>query len=374
MVAFLVYYPKQPSGQFVTGFLYSNPYGMMVTELMAMSTARPSFVVSWPIHCGIMLGASALVLLLTVIVVRRAALRQAMGQPGFWSGRGKKTVMEGAGPVAAVRRVIGPPILWKERRALLGKGKIATAIGVLLTVGVLLFTYAMCAKEDMLKVPETHMAYIIIFTAVGILFTTVVPATCVTTERESRTWPLLLTTTISDGEILWGKLAGAIYRCLPAWMLLFGHVLVFTLIGTIHPLALLQLGILVAWLLLFLASSGLFFSLHFRHTTTAVVANMGLAAALWAVFPLLLGIVLATAGAGDDLLKLYVDTNPFLHAGIIAAATAHHGGLAAYSWMQGGITDATSATGWIVLTAILYAAGATIFILFARARLRVDPF
>jgi ABC-2 type transport system permease protein len=373
VVAFLVYYPKEPSVAFVTVFCHSNPYAVMVLEMEALSGGRMPVTVSWPLHCGIMAGASALVLFLAMIVVRKVALRQAMGQTGLWSRRSSVEPQNGTRG-AAVRRVVGPPVLWKERRALLGRHKIATILVMLAAVGLLLLTYELCQRAHMLKDQETHTAYVIIFTALGMLFTTVVPATCITTERESRTWPILLTTTVSDWNILSGKLLGVLWRCLPAWVLLFGHVLVFTLAGLIHPLALLQLVVLVAWILLFLASTGLYFSLRCRHTTTAVVANMALAAGVWGGMPLLLGIMVATLRGGEDLLKLCVDMNPFVHAGVIAAATSDHGRLASYSWMQAGISNATGATGWIVLNFLIYAAVASAFLLFARVRLRRNPF
>ena len=60
----------------------------------------------------------------------------------------------------------------------------------------------------MLKDYETHVAYTVIFLGVGLLFTMVLPATCITTERESQTWTLLLTTTIGTWEILGEQVRG----------------------------------------------------------------------------------------------------------------------------------------------------------------------
>jgi len=375
LVAFLAYYPTQPSPKFVDMLSYVNPYFIMTIESGALFAAAPPGVGNWPIHCVVMLGASALLLLLATIVVRKVALRQATGQTGLWRARGKGKAQGDSDAGGSVRRVVGPPVLWKERRMpVLGRRKIVAVIGILLLVGTLFLTYQLCAMLGALESRDTQTGYVIIFTGIGMLFTVIVPATCITSERESRAWPLLLTTTVSDWEILGSKFLGAVYRCLPAWALLFGHVTVFAIAGMIHPVALLQLGILVAWIVIFLSGTGLYFSTRFRHTTTAVIANMALAAGLWAIFPLLLGLILAVAKAGDGLLELYVDTNPFVHAGVIAAATSNQGRLAAYSWMQGGITDLAGATGWIVLTFIIYVALAVVFLLIARLRLRLNPF
>jgi ABC-type transport system involved in multi-copper enzyme maturation permease subunit len=350
---------------------YVNPYVMMFFATEALATARRVGSANWPAHCGIMLGASAPLLLGATVLVRRAALRQAVGQTrtGRWR-RSKGTTQN-----ERVRRVAGSPVFWKERRTpLLGRRRIVMIVLILLGLGLLLLTYALCAANRMLGDEETHAAYVIVFTALGMLFTVVVPATCITSEKESRAWPLLLTTTLGDWEIVWGKLRAAVWRCLPAWVPLFGHVVVFALAGMIHPVALVQLGILVAWILIFLSSTGLYFSTRFKHTTTAVIANMALAAGIWLVVPLLLGIMLAITGGGDDLLELNVDLNPFVHAGVIAGATAHRGGPGAYEWMQGGMSDVADATGWIVLNFVIYVVTGLVFVARARSRLRRNPF
>jgi len=71
-------------GKALTGALfYHNSFGVLLfkTEMMMsprMGGGMPFF--SWPLHCGIMLAASAVVLSASVIKVRKVALRQAIGQ------------------------------------------------------------------------------------------------------------------------------------------------------------------------------------------------------------------------------------------------------------------------------------------------------
>ncbi len=351
-----------------------NPYVIMVAGTETLFSATPPFPLRWAIHCGIMLGASALLALAAVILVRRAALRQAMGQTGLWSGRSPDESHERP-PECSVRRVVGPPVLWKERRgSLLGRRKSAAIIGIAVALALLFLTYGFCASENALDDDETHAAYIVIFVGLGMLFTVVLPATCITSEKESLTWPLLLTTTVGDWQILCGKFLGVLRRCLPVWLLLFGHLIVFTLAGMIHPIALIQMGILVAWTVIFLTSTGLYFSTRFKHTTTAVIANMALAAGLWAVLPVLLIIVLIVTHGDEDLLGLYMDTNPFVHAAVIATATARQGGITDYDWMQGGLSSVADATGWIVLNFIIYVTVGLVFVGRAGSRLRLNPF
>ena len=373
IVALLMMSSRSSAGRYMGLLSCTNPYVMMSVATDALFSARPTPFATWLLHCAVMLGASALLLLLAVIFVRKAALRQAVGA-SVLTRRGSSC--EDARTAApSIRRVVGPPVLWKERRVpLLGKRKVSQIVAAILIVGSLALTYGLCVKEHAIQERETHVAYTIVFLGAGLLFTMILPATCITTERESQTWPLLLTTTVGNGEILWSKFVGAMRRCLPAWFLLFGHVIVFVALGIIHPIAIVQVGILVAWLVLFLTSTGLYFSTRFRHTTTAVIANMGLAAALWAVFPLFLAILLQVARIRNGVIEPYMDMNPFVQAVVIMMATSHKGGLAPYEWMQGGMKSLPDAIGWIVLTFAVYVSVGLIFVARAASRLRLNPF
>jgi hypothetical protein len=134
---------------------------------------------------------------------------------------------------------------------------------------------------------------------------------------------LLLVTTVDDRAILLGKFAGMLRRCLPVWCVLFGHVIFFSLVDFIHPIAVIQIGILVVWVAVFLTGAGVYFSSCFRRTTTAVMMNFALAAVIWGILPLLMAIVVAITRDGRDLLGAYMDTNPFVHAFAIMVEGTH---------------------------------------------------
>jgi hypothetical protein len=95
---------------------------------------------------------------------------------------------------------------------------------------------------------------------------------------------------------------------------------------------------------------------------------------VWAIIPLLvLGIGLSTAAVGEDMLGVYLDMNPVVHAIVITMATTKGGGLASYNWIQGGIADVGQATGWILLNFVLYVVVGLAFIARAAARIRRNP-
>jgi len=192
------------------------------------------------------------------------------------------------------------------------------------------------------------------------LFTIVLPATSITTEVESRSWPVLLATPLDDKDILFGKFVGALRRCFPAWLLLFGHIIAFSLIGFIHPLAIIQTGILVIWIIVFLSGSGLYFSSRFKHTTTAVLMNFALVAAIWAILPLLMAIIASinTPFTRDahKLVNAYLDTNPFVHMGNIMIATAGKRAVVTgiYYWPGRGTMDVVDSTVWMLACMVGY--------------------
>ncbi|MHC4148323.1 MAG: ABC transporter permease subunit [Planctomycetota bacterium] len=303
-----------------------NPYAVLAfnTEIMMSPQATawtPTFY--WPLHCGIILAASAVLLSVAVNKVRVVALRQATGQLDTFRRRGRKrnkSSPEGAiseEPTGRIRRVNGSPAIWRELRTPMLRGrKVTTFIVVSVALIVLLISYLHFAAEGELDGCEVQTFYIFILGGLGTLFTIVLPATCITSEKESRSWPLLLATTLSDWQILFGKFLGVLRRCLPVWIFMFGHLILFTVGLYIHPIAVVHLTMLVAWVVVFLLGSGLYFSASLKHTTSAVVANFALALVLWAVIPLLLGLA-TTISHDDDALEAYVSTNPMVQAIVI---------------------------------------------------------
>jgi ABC-type transport system involved in multi-copper enzyme maturation permease subunit len=341
-----------------------NPYCSMFINTIAMVEPRSAAAMtfySWPLHCGIMLAASTLLLFVSMVIVRKVALSQATGQLDSSSGkRHSRRAAKGAGDrrqafAGAIRRVVGPPIIWKELRSpMFGRHKIRTFILASAFLILLSGTYYLCAKANVLEDEETHATYAIIFFGAGMLFTIVLPATSITTERESRSWPVLLATPLDDKDILLGKFIGALRRCFPAWLLLFGHLLAFCIVGFIHPLAIIQTVILVTWIAIFLSGSGLYFSSRFKHTTTAVLMNSALAVTIWAILPLLMAIIASinTPFTRDsrELVNIYLDTNPFVHMGNIMMATAGERSVmtGSYYWPGQGTMDATESTVWML--------------------------
>ncbi|MHC4498812.1 MAG: hypothetical protein ACYS21_06825, partial [Planctomycetota bacterium] len=110
-----------PQNILLTALVLPNPLvAMQFNTAMMMAPAMPGGMpfFSWPLHCAVMLGASALILARSVKVVRKVALRQATGQLDPFTKRRKRRKQvkssvqttsseESTGPI---RRVIGSPV------------------------------------------------------------------------------------------------------------------------------------------------------------------------------------------------------------------------------------------------------------------------
>ena len=203
------------------------------------------------------------------------------------------------------------------------------------------------------------------------LYTLVLPATCVTAEKESHAWPLLLTTTLKDHQIIRGKFLGILRRCLPVWFFLFAHLFYFCAIGVLAWAVLFQMTILVAWLTLFFCASGVYFSTRFKRTNTAVIMNFLLGLILWALIPFLL-VIAEIRSSGRDIVDYYCDFIPFAQAVVIIDGPRPFESLPSYNWPSRhlSVEDSYLIFGFSLL---LYLGLAAFFLWRACARLRRNP-
>ncbi|MEJ2647834.1 MAG: ABC transporter permease, partial [Sedimentisphaerales bacterium] len=335
---------------------------------------------SWQLNCAILGAASVTVLLISTVLVRRIALRQATGQLVF-AKRRKRNRLEKYGvpaqePYVKIRSVKDPPVIWKElRMPMLGRHKILAGITIFLVSSLLIFIYWLCARERALDDPDVHTMFVAVFLLLGIMFTVILTSTGITTEKEARSWPILLTTTLDDRQILFGKYIGTLRRLLPAWILLFAHVVVFSLDGIINPVAVVQITILVAWIVTFLFCTGVYFSSRFKHTTTAVIVNLIFAAAVWLFIPILLFLLdqFVHIRELDNYAETYMDTNPFLHAVVIINANTHASGTS-YDWASFQNATAFKSTIWMLTCLAGYTFVGLLFAWRAKCRFRKNIF
>ncbi len=279
-----------------TVFPFTHPGALLARCTEYMLSPRGSRFVSfaWMVPCLLFLLCSAWALRSSSVrLVRQVALRRAMGEPTFLTylrrtGPGVEPVESArASSTRHIRRVIGPPMIWKELVCSLSRRqRLAATLTVGLEIMLLFIAYTFVAVMAVMGYEGTHLLYVSIFLALAVLFTVVTSATLISTEREARTWPLLLMTPLRDRDILAGKFAGVARRCGPIWLPLMAYVVLFTLAHAFHPLAIPQILALSVSLFFFLGCTGLYLSSRTRRTTTAVTAHVVLIGGLWLVLPI----------------------------------------------------------------------------------------
>ncbi|HUT46015.1 MAG TPA: ABC transporter permease subunit [Sedimentisphaerales bacterium] len=379
--------------------LHVNPFGAMSinTAMMISPTAAAMLpaaltgvsIFYWPLHCMLMLGASALLIAMSVKVVRKVALRQAVGQIESFPNRmrakkSKKPSHRHAKQKelpGVIRRVTGSPVLWRELRAPMIQGAEGrnSIIGLAVAIIALLITYWAGINENYLDESFTQTCYMLMFTVIGSVFTIILSATSITSEKETRSWPILLATSMDDWHILLGKAIGVFRRCLPIWLLMAGHIFLFICMRYIHPIAFFYMPIFVTGLVVFLTGAGLYFSARFKRTTSAVIASFGLALFLWVVLPSVLGLV-SVFIHDYDVIDDLVSANPAAQITILMDGAGGsfnaRAGLSNlnFNWPDSSWRKVWPTTGLVLIYMLIYTSAGVLFGCRAKCRFRRNVF
>ena len=276
-----------------------NPYMLLAlsTEIMLHpGIGAPSCL--WPVHCGIMLAASSVVLFVSVLIVRKIALAQVSGFPNLLKRLLNPPVTDSVKETAPskssksggqIRRVTGSPVAWKELKSRVSsRERLVVAVIIGLELALIASMYLFPVVADVFGYFEAHMLYICIFMGLGLLSVAIFPAACITSEKEARTWPLLLVTTLSGWQILFGKFMGVLRRSMFVWLLLLIYIGLFWQVGYVNFSALVQIAVIIAGSVIFLCGTGFYFSSRYRRTSAAVIMNFLLMAIIWGAFPFLM--------------------------------------------------------------------------------------
>lgn len=263
---------------------YINPFIAMnsVTDQMV----NPSSVAirqSWLLHCAIMFGISTLLLTISMLCIRSVGRRQATGQAGILLTRKEKRLADGknkirAGSITGIKKiwpVKGPPIIWKEMIGSFGRtGGIKVVLKTVILVLLLFFAYGYCGYKNYLARNEVQLGFILVYFGLGLLRTATISATCITSEKEARTWPILLTTPLSGKYIASGKILGSCLKAWLFWLLLLTHIIVFSVIGYIHFAAFLPFILLFVSSAVLISSIGVFLSSCFKRSSISSAINL----------------------------------------------------------------------------------------------------
>jgi ABC-type transport system involved in multi-copper enzyme maturation permease subunit len=226
---------------------------------------------------------SALILLWAALRVRRVGLRQALGQDrsaARWEGFMRPKALSRRKESDPIRTVTGSPVLWRERQVHFGPSRFAALVAwTILAGGVGIVDFVGLYARGR-EAGGIFFGGCIMLFSMGIFITLIQAAPGLSAEKEGQTLPLLLSTPMPVGRIVYDKAVGAVRRMLPVWGLLAAHTLLFAVLGYAHPIVIFHLFLLAAGVILFFTGTGLFFAARVRRASTAVALNLGLAVAL----------------------------------------------------------------------------------------------
>jgi ABC-type transport system involved in multi-copper enzyme maturation permease subunit len=275
----LFYGPAWPWLEYAA--IHSNPFMVMAINMQQMYSAAATSTINLPLHIGILFAEGLFCFALSVFFIRRVGLRQATGEAGLFISRKlrrrsrSKSAHHTEENTGSIRPVIGPPIIWKEIRSAFFRYSRFKNILTCVIIGLLLIAgYGFCFIMGYFEIREVQVGIITGYFLLLLLRITSLSATSVTIEKESRTWPVLLTTPLNNSKIVFGKIFGSILRCWPLLILLFGHLIFFILIRCIHPIAIFHIAPLIVASCLFFSSTGVLFSVTLKRTSTASILNL----------------------------------------------------------------------------------------------------
>jgi ABC-type transport system involved in multi-copper enzyme maturation permease subunit len=290
----------------------------------------------WP--AGVHLVLSALLVMISALILRRMARKENEGGGGAGTANvaarriGRKTnaapVLAGEASDAAssepvqeqpevVRKpkhrrragglfgagstdVYDNPVLWREiRRPLVARRWQAIAVTIFF-VGILLFIYGTLYAGSDLDEPDVQMGFASVFCGILTLLACVLAGTAIAQEKESDTWTLLLATPISARRIVLGKVGGLLRRMMWPSAMIVAHFLIFTIAGVINWTTL--------WVILWMTfttnliwiATGVYLSLRLKTVTFAVILNLLAPAILYGGAAIALTIAGAVLARDDD--------------------------------------------------------------------------
>ena len=363
-------------------FACINPFEFMKINSMQLYQMRGIFAITgfvWQLHCGISLLFSMLILFLASLKVRKVALMEVNGQLSplkrWLNTESKKQTSKTAKPKKEkpIRSISDNPVIWREARSPVFVKRKFLRIAAILIVSIGSVT-AFFAGIFIALLNGSYFLqnYIVGFMIYAGLFTVIFPASCIPAEKESRSWVMLMSTSLTDRQILTGKFIGILRKCMLPWSLLLLFLVYIIVLQLTHPITLVFITLNMVSVIALLSGSGLFFGTLFRKANAAVIANIFFAVGIWLLIPILR---LFFGMFGNDLRYMVVSINPFYQAAIVMDLRNFRTGFTAleYRWpmeMLGPVMTLLT----ITIATIIHTSAGAFFVFCAKKRLRKNIF
>lgn len=178
------------------------------------------------------------------------------------------------------------PLLWKERLTPLFQSERTWFTVITLTVAPILASYFLAVSYFLHR--QVHAWYVFAYIHAGLVITTIAAGRLFTGERQAGTLVGLLTTPMSTWRILGEKALAVFWHGRWPWGVMLVHLALVTVTGVVNLFAALLTIVIAASAAGLMVATGAALSIRLRRVTTAMVANLAIAAGLWVVLPVLL--------------------------------------------------------------------------------------
>jgi len=307
-------------------FAYFNPFTSLAwlvekAQNPGIMLTRSTVMIHPLCQCILLLLATLMLVTFAAFIVRRVALRLAAGEPVLMSAKAIPPVVTPVTEIIhleTIRPVGNDPVLWREIHTPFMGTRNRRLFIILFTVGAFGLTYLHTWPN--IRHEYTHVLYTETFLLMTLIVAAVLPAVTITGEKEASTWEILLATPLSARRIVAGKVKGALQRIVPLSVFFFGHGILFTLLGYIHPLALIHMALVISGPVVFLVGSGVYISSRLKHTTNAVLVNIVAGLILWLGLPFLAAMLDEVLRMGQEITEAVLSANPMILNGLVMDA------------------------------------------------------
>ena len=260
-----------------------------------------------------------------------------------------------------VPRVWNNAILWRETRFNLFRRPITLTAVVFLVVGMRVWYNVeggVRSAADML-IPLIWLALF-----AQLVIACVVSPTVIASEKQARSWEVLLCVPMKPLTILWSKAIGSLKASMIPLGVLMLELLYYSMAHPALRLVALQVAMVSIAFAALLACTGVALSLWCNRNMTAMAANLGVAIALWGGLPVGVGIFSALRGWSsrmEEILGVALVINPFYWLGVMSEyldSSAGRGG-GAYDLQFWSVNLSPGEFTWLVgfVSGIVVAAG-----------------
>ncbi|RPI62444.1 MAG: hypothetical protein EHM48_04060 [Planctomycetaceae bacterium] len=179
------------------------------------------------------------------------------------------------------------PVYWKDRKSPLFRNETLRFFVLFVPLGIGAMFYCGMTLSGAFWAGGAQAGTLVAYMMAILGITAVAAATSIASELQALTWPLLMSTTLTNRQILLGKVWAVLSRS--KWMLrlIVAHLVLFIAFMALHPIVLLHVIPLTAACMIFVCGLGLLVGTLVRQNTISIIVTVGLLTVLWLLAPTL---------------------------------------------------------------------------------------